>query len=304
MALENYIPLLRFVGTLVTPVLYIVSFASKRWVTMWDREWGLWGWCYTNVSSQDAAASNLTKCHVIRPGDSPGYYEGVRTIACFMLVVHLLYFCTTNHREGMGKTKQPCCIALAACIGLVITLGLLGGNYKDDDRWKDLDPSLGWCFWTTAACAIMDFLLIGVFWKFDEMNNKNTVSQSPTRNPPQRRSSNARPVTLEAERKVPIFRTSLADGAAGTSHSPQRSSGESASSPRSHSFVNWRVSGGGDGGRFPVLTLPRYDIPSEPGVGHPYVPPPSYEDVVTRGDVLSPPPPYTVEAAAAEHRDG
>ena len=45
-----------------------------------------------------------------------GYYEGVRTMACFTLVAFLALFGTIdeNKKEGWGVEKRPCTVAWTA----------------------------------------------------------------------------------------------------------------------------------------------------------------------------------------------
>lgn len=75
MYFRNHIPLLKFFGTCIVPVLYIVGFATKYWVISDTMGWGLWNWCYTNFTDLDNPldyVNDTHRCHVIAPGDSPG----------------------------------------------------------------------------------------------------------------------------------------------------------------------------------------------------------------------------------------
>ena len=75
----------------------------------------------------------------------------------------------------------------------VITLTLLGGSYHGDERWKDLDPELGWCFWLAMTACFLVFLLGALGWLYDEMKksppaatntNNAAARRTPVRPPP------------------------------------------------------------------------------------------------------------------------
>ena len=75
----------------------------------------------------------------------------------------------------------------------VITLALLGGSYHGDERWKDLDPELGWCFWLAMSACILVCLLGALGWIYDEMKkspseatstNNGAARRTPARPPP------------------------------------------------------------------------------------------------------------------------
>ncbi|XP_076449228.1 uncharacterized protein LOC143285706 [Babylonia areolata] len=294
MPLKDHLPLVWFIGTFATPIIYIVCFASKGWVTADDREFGLWEWCFTNFT--ETTESNMTQCHSIAPGDSPGYYEAVRTIACFTLVAHVVYFFTCNEKEGMGKDKQPCLVSFLSMLGSLTTLAILADHYRDDGPWKDLNPALGWCFWLVVASTVLNFLMIGVSYKRDEIRKSTgspAVSQAPS-NPPPRRASNASTISLDGRRKVTIFHTSTSTPTRGGSNVGGESAGVNNPGPSPSSRQR------GEGERFPVLALPRYDMPPLPPLENaPSVAPPSYEEVTRGGAMFPPPPVYSVSEAAA-----
>ena len=69
-----------------------------------------------------------------------GYYEGVRTMACFTLVTFLALLMTfdENNKEGWGVEKRPCIVAWTAgeCMmhdHVVVVV------VADDILW--------WCWW-------------------------------------------------------------------------------------------------------------------------------------------------------------
>ena len=75
----------------------------------------------------------------------------------------------------------------------VITLALLGGKYTGDERWKDLDPELGWCFWLAMSACILVCLMGALGWIYDEMKkspseatstNNGAARRTPARPPP------------------------------------------------------------------------------------------------------------------------
>ena len=71
----DHLPLLKFAGTFIVPVMYIAGFATKHWVETDTTGWGLWEWCYTNFTDEDKPedfVNDTERCHGIGPGDSPG----------------------------------------------------------------------------------------------------------------------------------------------------------------------------------------------------------------------------------------
>ena len=75
----------------------------------------------------------------------------------------------------------------------LITVGLLGDKYHGDERWKELDPKLGWCFWLAMTACILVCLLGALGWLYDEMKksppaatstNNAAARRTPARPPP------------------------------------------------------------------------------------------------------------------------
>ena len=175
-----------------------------------------------------------------------------------------------------------------------MTVALLGGYYDDDDRWKNQDHSLGWCYWLVVSTAIVVTGIGCLHWKYDNMKKaKGKVNDAPSINPVQRRASSASTISIAKGKKITIFRQALYDSgnriAAATSQTP------SAPPPAWPQRPDEREST--SGAQFPVLTLPRYDIAPEPGTRFPDTAPPapSYEDTMSGG--ATPPPPVLVEAS-------
>ena len=167
-----------------------------------------------------------------------------------------------------------------------ITVALLGGYYDDDERWKNQDHSLGWCYWLVVSVIIIVTIIGCLHWKYDNIQNaKGKVSGAPSINPVQRRASNASTISIANGKKITIFRQDRT--AATTSQNP------SAPPPAWPQRPDERE--GTSGAQFPILTLPRYDIASEPGTTMPDTAPPSYEDVMRGG--ATPPPPVLVQAS-------
>ena len=82
---------------------------------------------------------------------------------------------------------------LSTAVLSVITLALIGGKYTGDERWKDLDPELGWCFWLAMCACILVCLLGALGWIYDEMKksppaatstNNGAARRTPARPPP------------------------------------------------------------------------------------------------------------------------
>ena len=81
---------------------------------------------------------------------------------------------------------------LSTAVLSVITLALTGGKYTGDERWKDLDPELGWCFWLAMTACFLVFLLGALGWLYDEMKkspaatstNNAAARRTPVRPPP------------------------------------------------------------------------------------------------------------------------
>ena len=74
----------------------------------------------------------------------------------------------------------------------VTTLAIQGDNYGEDERWEELDPRLGYCFWLAMVAGLTSFLLGGLVWRYDELKKsaaRTTVaplssSPTPTTTPP------------------------------------------------------------------------------------------------------------------------
>ena len=178
----------------------------------------------------------------------------------------------------------------------VITLALIGGKYTGDERWKDLDPELGWCFWL-AMCACILVCLLGVLgWKYDEMKKSppaatstNSVAAGPA--PPARPPPSVAVIDVRPENQTSSSSSvsetdvsSRSTDASGTK-SKQRSIQVATND---HPNPTGRTSSGAE---FPVFRLPRYEIPPEPGSQWPRSPPPSYEEAISeRYDYEESPP--------------
>lgn len=157
-------------------------------------------------------------------------------------------------------------------------------NYDEDDRWKDQGCSLGWCYWLVLADAIILSILGCMFFKYDSIKKaQGAVRTAPSIQPVQRRASNASSVSITSRKKITIFRRTLFDARNRIEVAASQTPGPP-SAPPQRPDERERTSGA----EFPVLTLPRYEIPAEPGTTMPEVPPPSYDDVMRGG--ATPPP--------------
>ena len=165
-------------------------------------------------------------------------------------------------------------------------MALLGGNYDDDDRWKNQDHSLGWCYWLVVSTAIIVTGIGCLHWKYDNMKKANGgVCNAASRNRVQGRACNDSNNCGAKGKKITIFRQDRT--AATTSQNP------SAPPPAWPQRPDEREST--SGAQFPILGLPRYDIAPEPGTRFPETAPPSYEDTMRGG--ATPPPPVIVQAS-------
>ena len=184
----------------------------------------------------------------------------------------------------------------------LITVGLLGDKYHGDERWKELDPQLGWCFWLAMSACILVCLLGALGWKYDEMKKSPPAATStnsvaagpapPARPPPSVAVIDVRPgnQTTSSSSVSETDVSSRSTDDANNTKSKQRSIQVATND---HPNPTGRTSSGAE---FPVFRLPRYEIPPEPGSQWPTSPPPSYEEAVSgrHDDVASPPQPVLV----------
>lgn len=176
---------------------------------------------------------------------------------------------------------------LSTALLAAATLAPLARYYQEDERWMDLQPSLGWCFWLATVSACLSCLLCGVVWKYAELKRASSGSTAPSSTPSsqppaaERATATVSPLSVAyTGRKVSVVRESL--------HNPQGRDGGAT----------------GGGVEFPVLRLPRYDEHPEPGTSLPCSPPPSYEEAI-RGSYTPPPYPHvpdTTSSARSSHR--
>ncbi|KAL8575652.1 hypothetical protein ACOMHN_028673 [Nucella lapillus] len=147
----------------------------KSWIMTDQTHWGLFRWCYNDEyydviksdgedgkNSSNSSLSFSDQCHQIRPGDSPAYMEVVRTLSVVSAL--LIYFSMFFTIIVVKMDTPSCCFTKMVFSSMPsLTAGLLlvvlALHYKEDERWRDLNPSLGLSFWFVLTVAILNLSL-------------------------------------------------------------------------------------------------------------------------------------------------
>lgn len=187
-----------------------------------------------------------------------------------------------------------------------ITIGTLSTNYTKDERWKNSDHRLGWCFWLIVASGVCSLLMIPIYLKHTDMlkrqrtnNSNNRRNPSPAAVAPNPPDAAATGASRELRRASISVSVSSSDGSVAL---PPPKNTRTTGASRHHRLGD--DSGGGSmhtgrgygyvGSQYPVLELPSYDFPPDRSSGLlPNSPPPSYEEVIGADNYpSSAPPPY------------
>ena len=188
-----------------------------------------------------------------------------------------------------------------------ITLGILGGDYEEDERWKTQEPKLGWCVWLAMCACIFCFILGGLTWKYDEMKKCRPVAPAAPSGANGATTTETTPAPPASVDRPAVSRRASSSSSESDDvsvHSQAAARGKKSNRVSVHfatendTVQRERTSHGAE---FPVLRLPRYDLPPEPRNPFPDGPPPSYEDVMSGrydNDRASPPPPILVSDSA------